>query len=272
LLSEPKSVATECQRLPCLNLLYHELRPVPCQYSYVIETRLFESHADLIARVQGNPGQTVSGYFTFDDGNASDFEYALPVLVSRMLRARFFITVGKIGKTRGHMGWPQVRSLSDAGHMIGAHGWSHALLTHCSARELDLELTGSRKMLEDKLGIPITSMSLPGGRYNGRVLAACQAAGYTQVYTSVPQLQTASSEFTVGRVNVSAQRSADWIFALLQPRSRELAKLRRQYGIKRAFRMFLGDRAYEKLWSGITRRFSETETEQSAADEDITSN
>lgn len=260
MLSEPKFVTTEYRRLPCLNLLYHELCPAPGQCSYVVETRSFEAHADLVARRHANPNQTVSAFFTFDDGYASDFEYAMPVLDSHKLFGRFFITVGHIEKNAGHMRWREVRCLSDAGHKIGAHGWSHRLLTHCSGKELDLELTGSKKMLEDKLGIPVTTMSLPGGRYNGRVLAACRAAGYSQVYTSVPHLQTDASQFTVGRVNVSAHRSADWIAALLQPGSRELAKLRNQYRGKRAIRAILGDRAYEKLWTGVTRRPSEIGT------------
>ena len=265
---EPSSVTTKCQRLPCLNLLYHELRPVVGQYTYVVETGLFETHADLVARVQSAQDQFASAYFTFDDGYASDFEYALPILDSRRLRARFFITVERIGQIPGYMRWPEVRSLSDAGHMVGAHGWSHALLTHCSGKELDLELTGSKKMLEDKLGIPVTSMSLPGGRYNERVLSACQAAGYTRVYTSEPRLETTVSAFTVGRVNVSSHRSADWIFGLLQLRSRELINLQRQYHIKTTARTILGDRLYDKLWAVVTRKGTETQVQPATAYED----
>ena len=130
---------------------------------------------------------------------------------------------------------------NDAGHIVGTHGWSHALLTHCSARELDRELNASRKLLEDKLGIAVTTMSLPGGRYNRRVLAACKEAGYTRVYTSEPRLEATVSAFTIGRVNVSSDRSVSWIHALLQPQSRELSKLQRQYSIKKAAQVFLGD-------------------------------
>jgi peptidoglycan/xylan/chitin deacetylase (PgdA/CDA1 family) len=243
----------------CLYLLYHELRPWPSKYSYSLGTSVFATHADVIAETLGNDQPGISLALTFDDGYASDSEYALPILSARGLRAHFFITVGRTGKALGYMGWPQVRSVSDAGHIVGTHGWSHVLLTHCSAKELDRELSASRKLLEDKLGIAVTTMSLPGGRYNRRVLASCREAGYIRVYTSEPRLETTVSAFTIGRVNVSSGRLASWIRALAQPQSRELSKLQREYSIKKAAKVFLGDRAYEKLWAVVSRQGTETQ-------------
>jgi peptidoglycan/xylan/chitin deacetylase (PgdA/CDA1 family) len=226
----------------------------------------------VIAEILRNDQPGISPAVTFDDGYASDSESALPILSARGLRAHFFITVGRTGKNPGYMGWPQVRSLSDAGHIVGTHGWSHALLTHCSAKELDREVNASRKLLEDKLGIAVTTMSLPGGRYNRRVLTACQEAGYTRVYTSEPRLETTVSAFTIGRVNVSSDRSVSWIRALLQPQSRELSKLQRRYSINKVTKVFLGDWAYEKLWAAVTRQGTESQAQPPTAHEDPASN
>jgi len=256
----------------CLYLLYHELRPRPSKYSYSLGTFAFAVHADAIAETLGDEQSEISLGVTFDDGYASDSEYALPILSARGLRAHFFITVGWTGKTPGYMGWPQVRSLTDAGHIVGTHGWSHALLTHCSAKELDRELSTSKRLLEDKLGIAVTTMSLPGGRYDRRVLAACQEAGYSRVYTSEPRLETTVSSFTIGRVNVSSDRSVSWIRALLQPQSRELQKLQRQYKTKKATKMFLGDWAYEKLWAAVARQGAESQVQPPTAHEDPANN
>src|SRR6185437_12879132 len=125
-------------------------------------------------------------------GHLSDYEHALPLLQARNLQARFFITVGWTGQKPGYMGWNELRSLHEAGQQIGAHGWTHTLLTHCSDKELATELGQARLTLEDKLGTAITTMSLPGGRYNRHVLAACEKQGYTQVYTSIPRSEPAS--------------------------------------------------------------------------------
>ena len=259
-------------KLRCLYLLYHELRPGPSKYSYCLGTSAFAAHADVIVEALKSEPEGILPALTFDDGYASDSEYALPILSARGLRARFFITVGWTGKIPGYMGWPQVRSLSEAGHVLGTHGWSHALLTHCSARELDRELNSSRKLLEDKLGVAVTTMSVPGGRCNRRVLAACLEAGYTKVYTSEPRLEPAVSAFTIGRVNVSSDRSISWIRALLQPQSGELSKLQRQYTMKKSARAFMGDWAYEKLWAAVTRHPTETQVRAPIAHEDSAGN
>jgi peptidoglycan/xylan/chitin deacetylase (PgdA/CDA1 family) len=191
---------------------------------------------------------------TFDDGHISDFDYALPALLSRGLSARFFITVGWTGKKPGYMGWPELRALHESGQLIGAHGWSHALLTRCAPGDFDVELRKAKSVLEDKLGTSITTMSLPGGRYNRQVLAACREAGYTQVYTSVPRAEHESLGFTVGRLNVRGDWSADWIKNLLQPGSHVLAKMARHYRIKAVAKTVVGDRLYEKLWALLNRK------------------
>ena len=246
-----KGVASVNHWLPSLYLLYHELRPIPGKYSYAIETGVFEGHADLVTQLEKNHAREMSAQFTFDDGHASDFKFALPILNSRDLKARFFITVGWTGNKPGYMDWEQVRSIHQAGHSIGAHGWSHSLLTHCSKQDLDRELRGSRSLLEDKLGVAITSMSFPGGRYNRRILAVCREAGYTSVYTSIPMAQRDKSDFIIGRLNICSNTTPSLLERLLQPESKELSGLHRQYRIKAAVRSILGDSLYYKLWSTI---------------------
>jgi peptidoglycan/xylan/chitin deacetylase (PgdA/CDA1 family) len=191
---------------------------------------------------------------TFDDGHISDFDYALPALLSRGLSARFFITVGWTGQKPGYMGWRELRSLHESGQLIGAHGWSHALLTHCAPGDLGVELGKAKSVLEDKLGTSITTMSLPGGRYNRRVIAACREAGYTQIYTSVPRAEHETLGFTVGRVNVRGDSSPKWIGSLLQPGSRALSKMEHQYRIKAVAKNVVGDRLYDKLWALLNRK------------------
>lgn len=252
---------------PRLHFLYHALRAFPSRYSYVLETAVFERQLDLIADAgkKRNPGVSVE--VTFDDGHSSDFEVALPVLNARGLTAQFFITAGWTGRRSGYMDWSEVRRLYDGGHKIGAHGWSHALLTHCPERELQAELRESRRLLEDKLGIPITTMSLPGGRYNRRVLSACQEAGYTKVYTSEPRMEMLATEFTVGRVNITSHMTVDSIACLVQPGSNELAKLQSQYRKKEAVQRVLGDWLYEKLWNAWNRKERDLGPESSVSNE-----
>ena len=196
---------------------------------------------------------------TFDDGHISNFEYALPLLQARDMKARFFITVGWTGHKAGYMGWNELRALHEAGQSIGAHGWTHTLLTHCSEKDLQVELVNARTALEDRLGSSITTMSLPGGRYNRRVLAACEQAGYTQVYTSIPRSEPASPGTMVGRLNIRGDMKPEWIAEVLRPQSQILAGLGRQYKVKEAAKALLGDRLYEKAWALLNRKEPDTD-------------
>jgi hypothetical protein len=242
------------QPLQKLHFLYHELRPQRCDYSYVIETNEFDKHIDLFGQMRNAANPGLWPEVTFDDGHISNFDYALPALMSRGISARFFITVGWTDKKRGYMGWRELRSLHESGQLIGAHGWSHTYLTRCAPGDLDVELGKAKSVLEDKLGTSITTMSLPGGRFNWQVLAACRQAGYTQVYTSVPRVEHEPLGFTVGRLNVRGDWSLEWIRNVLQPGSRALSKMERQHRIKAVAKTVVGDLLYEKLWALLNRK------------------
>ena len=251
-----------CQPSRSLHFLYHELRQGGSEYSYVVDTSEFEKHLALFSKIRGS-NAALSPEVTFDDGHVSNYTYALPALQSHGLNARFFITVGWTGSKAGYMGWQELRSLHNAGQTIGAHGWSHTLLTHCSEEQLHEELGKAKQVLEDRLGIMIDTMSLPGGRYNRRVLAACEKAGYSKVYTSIPRAEELPLKTMIGRLNVRGDMKLEWLAGLLSQKSDALASLERQYQMKVAAKALLGDRLYEKVWAALNRK-----TEEASANED----
>lgn len=251
---KPNSNENLGQPLQSLHLLYHELRPIRSDYSYVVETSAFEKHLELFHQVRNAGGSSLIPEITFDDGHISNFEYAMPILQSRGFIAHFFITVGWTEQKQDYMGWHELRELQKSGQMIGAHGWTHTLLTHCSKDELDVELNRARLDLEDKLGTSVTTMSLPGGRYNRRVLAACEEAGYTQVYTSIPRAEQVPPGSIIGRLNIRGDMKLEWIGNVLRPESGVLASLGRQDQMKTTAKRLLGDGIYERLWSLVNRQ------------------
>jgi peptidoglycan/xylan/chitin deacetylase (PgdA/CDA1 family) len=242
------------QPLRRLYFLYHELRSTGSRYSYITSTEMFEKHLDLYARLRQQGSSNLQPEITFDDGHISNLSLAAPLLQSRGFTAQFFITVGWTGKKPGYMGWAELQALLAAGHSIGAHGWTHTLLTHCSDTELQTELNVARATLEDKLGAPITTMSLPGGRHNRRVLNACEQAGYTTIYTSIPRAESLPLGNTVGRLNILGNMQPEWIEKLFDPNSPVLANLGKQYGRKDAVKKLLGDKLYAKLWGIMNRK------------------
>ena len=244
-----------------LHLLYHELRPAPSSYTYAIECTAFEQHCELFATLRQAGESTFRPEVTFDDGHRSNYEFALPILQRHDIIARFFITAGWTQQRAGYMSWSDLRALHASGQHIGAHGWSHALLTHCTADQLDQELCGAKRSLEDALGAPVTTMSLPGGRSNAHVLEACWNAGYQQVFTSSPRAEPPirTPRRTVGRLNVRGAMSVATLHRLLQPQSGALRSLERQEHLKGTVKAIIGDRAYAKVWALLNRHEPETD-------------
>jgi peptidoglycan/xylan/chitin deacetylase (PgdA/CDA1 family) len=251
--------------LHSLYLLYHELRPSKSRYSYVVACEDFERQIELYAQLQQTVDCRLRPEVTFDDGHISNYEYALPMLQKHHLQARFFITVGWTGQRPGYMDWNHLRALSNAGQQIGAHGWTHKLLTHCTDQELLTELNDARFTLEDKLGTSITTMSLPGGRFDSRVLAACRNAGYTEVFSSIPRREPLPPGSLIGRLNIRGEMTIAWIADLFRPGSSVLAKLERQDRIKSVVKSMLGDTLYAKLWAMLNRQEPEADLDSEIA-------
>jgi hypothetical protein len=235
-----------------LHLLYHELRPDAAAYSYVTDTDLFREQMHVCGDLLKSKANVIP-VITFDDGHTSNYTLAAPILEDFGIKAHFFITAGWTATRTGFMDWAQLRALVAAGHRIGAHGWSHRLLPHCNHAELQDELVRPLKMLEDALGILIDTISLPGGRANRRVFAACEEAGYACVYTSVPRPEpvfaTATTRRTIGRVNIHGGMTPSSLAQLLVPGSPSLRRLGQVSRAKAAAQSLLGDRLYARLWS-----------------------
>jgi peptidoglycan/xylan/chitin deacetylase (PgdA/CDA1 family) len=120
---------------------------------------------------------------TFDDGNDSDVSLALPLLHSRGLVATFFVVAGMLGRP-GFLDRAGVRTLADAGMMIGSHGMRHRPWRGLDDRSLSEELLEARDRLEDIVQRRVTEAACPFGSYDRRVLQRLRGCGYGHVYTS----------------------------------------------------------------------------------------
>jgi peptidoglycan/xylan/chitin deacetylase (PgdA/CDA1 family) len=120
---------------------------------------------------------------SFDDGNSSDIEHALPALMRRGLTARFFPLAGRIGQ-QGYLDAADIAGLSAAGMRIGSHGIHHRDWRKLSDSALQEELTSSRGALAAIIDADVTEAACPFGSYDRRVLRALRTAGYGRVFTS----------------------------------------------------------------------------------------
>jgi peptidoglycan/xylan/chitin deacetylase (PgdA/CDA1 family) len=120
---------------------------------------------------------------SFDDGNASDVEIALPALVERGLTATFFVLAGRLDDA-GSLARDHVRELGNAGMRIGTHGMHHRSWRGMSPAESHLELVEAREAIAEVAGRRIDEAALPLGMYDRRVLSKLRRHGYRRVFTS----------------------------------------------------------------------------------------
>jgi peptidoglycan/xylan/chitin deacetylase (PgdA/CDA1 family) len=164
-----------------INLTFHGVgdppRPLePGEADVWVSRRAFAAVLDAVA------GRD-DVHITFDDGNASDLEHALPALAGRGLQATFFVVAGRLD-TPGFLAAAGVRSLADAGMAIGCHGMRHRPWRTLDDGALREELLDARGRLEDVVQRPVTTAGCPFGSYDRRVLTGLREHGYERVYTS----------------------------------------------------------------------------------------
>jgi peptidoglycan/xylan/chitin deacetylase (PgdA/CDA1 family) len=120
---------------------------------------------------------------TFDDGNASDLEHAVPALRERGLRATFFVLAGRLDEP-GALGPADLRQMVREGMEIGSHGMGHSPWRRLDEREASEEIVLPKARLEALVGKPITQAACPFGAYDRRTLALARAAGFEALFTS----------------------------------------------------------------------------------------
>lgn len=116
---------------------------------------------------------------TFDDGLASNYDVAAPILEEAGMRGLFFV-VPRFSASAGDEGrrfylehirnrWPalnpmtpeQIRDLAARGHTIGNHTMSHARLSEIPEAEYESEIVESAAIIESWIGHPVEAFAWP---------------------------------------------------------------------------------------------------------------
>jgi len=148
----------------------------PDEDGYWVSLDAFERILD---EISAWPSATLS----FDDGNASDIELALPRLEERGLRATFFVLAGRLDGP-GSLSTSDVAFLAQRGMGIGTHGMEHRSWRGMGHAEARSELVEARDQIAAAAGAPVTEAALPFGLYDRRALSQLREAGYDHVLTS----------------------------------------------------------------------------------------
>lgn len=190
---------------------------------------------------------------TFDDGNRSDFMYALPVLEKLGLYATFFVCTDRIGVDDGP-DESMLRSLCGAGMEIASHGVSHGFLTQMNEGMLRDEIRRSKDILSSITGEETTSFAPPGGRIDKRALCALREEGYKAVCTSRFGFNCADSDlFALKRIPITAGMTRRAFHGTVEANTSVILPMIMRSRALELLRTALGERIYRKIRSGALR-------------------
>jgi len=231
-------------------LAYHEIMP-ESNYSYCVSTQSFREHLSLLSTLAANHG--ICTRITFDDGEESQHRTAAPLLSEHGFSATYFVTPGLVGTEPKFLGWAELKDLQAQGHSVQSHGHSHKFLTSCSSVELTHEIAGSKQMLEDKLGATVEEISVPGGRWDERVIEACAHAGFSRVFVSEPWIDAEICGVNViGRFMVRRTTTLRELEKIARRDARVLWRMKMRAAMRRRVVGLVGDGMYHRLWCRLT--------------------
>lgn len=135
-----------------------------------------------------------SALITIDDGYLTGYSVAWPILNEFDYPFTMYIYTDYVKggpRTGGQsMSWEQLGEMRDAGVDIASHTLTHSALNAQKGRSdadyrewLRTELVDSKKMIEDKLGIEVTTIAYPYGLHNETVEEVAMEAGYEAAFT-----------------------------------------------------------------------------------------
>ncbi len=172
------------------------------QHGYSIIS--FQDLSDYFNGTKQLPGNPI--ILSFDDGWKNQYRYAFPLLQKHSMHATFFIFTNPMEYNHPHyISWDEIREMSAAGMTFGAHTITHPKLTDITDEKvLEREIIDSKKVIEERIGKPVTLFAYPFGLYNEHILDIVKKAGYTAARTTKwGTMQSSDKLFELKEINVN---------------------------------------------------------------------
>jgi peptidoglycan/xylan/chitin deacetylase (PgdA/CDA1 family) len=152
---------------------------------------------------------------TLDDGYQDNYYYALPVLRRLGMRATVFVAVDYTRTQRPFpwvrkaierddlaLTWDQIEEMMGSGHFsIGSHTLTHPFLSQLDREAASREIAVSKSVLEDRLGVPMTTFCYPAGDFKAETVELVGEAGY-KLAVVTPNRYISETPLTLLRIGV----------------------------------------------------------------------
>jgi peptidoglycan/xylan/chitin deacetylase (PgdA/CDA1 family) len=191
-------------------LAYHSFSSsVAKTWKYALEPALFEEHCAYLyernffsltlgecTKVKEMAVSARPVVLTFN-GAFADFGRVLPILQKYRFSATLFVPTAFVGKQSAYleaeqhrpmMDWEALRGLSNI--EIGSLGHEHLRLTQVGESVVKEDVTRSKQLLEDTLGLPCQSFAYPYGECNAIVISKVKEADLRVACTLEPEVSS----------------------------------------------------------------------------------
>lgn len=218
-------------------LLYHSIGDSPLAVSlatFRAQIEWLSAHGEIVPLqklLAGTSAAPLQVAITFDDGYASLYSAALPLLKEHGAVASVFLNTGWIGAdTRrfsdpalGHypreqfLVWHEVAALASASWEIGSHGVDHLNLIAESDAVVARELEMSRRHIENAVARCSPVFSYTWGRHSAHLRRLVAAAGYNHAVAGVHRpLGARDNAFALPRLNIERDYTPDDFKAIVR--------------------------------------------------------
>jgi peptidoglycan/xylan/chitin deacetylase (PgdA/CDA1 family) len=143
---------------------------------------------------------------------------AHPIPVRDRIRQQLREFAGNPGMPKIMLSWDEANEMAELGMTLGAHTLTHPNLPSAGLTDATAEITGSKKMIEKRLGLPVTMFSYPNGGaesyFTPELEKVVARAGFQAATTSRNGFAVPGCDlYAIKRVQV-AERVEDLVFSL----------------------------------------------------------
>ena len=149
---------------------------------------------------------------TFDDGYEETYTVAWPILKRFGFSATVFVTPGEVERP-GFASWNHIAQMAKDGVTIGSHTMHHSYVPLVSDDRLGEELVDSKRVIEQRIGVPVRFLSYPVGGFTEQAQAVAKEAGYVAACTTNrARSRLVVDRYALRRVKVTERDSHPLLF------------------------------------------------------------
>lgn len=145
---------------------------------------------------------------SFDDTREEQFSIGAAEMKKYGFKGVFFIMTVSINRP-GYMSKEQIKSLSDDGHVVGAHTWDHHMVTKYAGDDWNTQLVKPKAKLEEIIGKPVKDFAYPFGLWNTAAIPEIKKSGYEMAYILATKRDPVDPLYTIRRIIVSGTWSTE---------------------------------------------------------------